>query len=220
MRYLCCLILLAAPGLTWAQCGTTRTRVVEKVVVRRDVIEIVPAAVAVFQAVPVFVPAYGAGYQPGFVPPQQGVQPAAAPAPQGDMALLLTEMRRLNQRLDAIEARQGGATPPGARQGPPPPQGQPTPQAQPGSVPGGVSAGLTLMQVRCAVCHEKTKAATEGGNFVMFDGPLLVIDDRGAVKALRKSRRGEMPPRDNKLQLAPLSDEEYATLADALETRK
>jgi hypothetical protein len=214
-----------------AQCGTvTRSRVTSyntPVIVRKEVIEVVPAIVPFFT--PVFVPAYGAGYNPAYlggippvqaqgvppvqvgVPPVQGVgqQPiidANQRAQQVDNATLLREIQKLNQRLDTIERRVGGN-----------PQAVPMDRSKEGDSQVSLKLPKALVP-KCAACHSTT-AEKEGGGFAFLSttGLTRKLSDTELRKIAKKVKSGAMPPADNKKGIAALTQEEGNELLDWVE---
>lgn len=204
-------------------CAVAKVR--NRVIVKEKVVAI---------QVPVFVvPTYSAT----FIPPapiivQQGsvavgqqsvsytqqavtaVQPVAvaqaAVAQASSQPDLAAVFQAFNARLCAIEAKLTIATPPVTN----PPNGNLP--GQPLAVP-----GIPKAFNKCAACHEATKADTIGGKFVMFkDGKLSTFNDRQLRLIGSKAYSGAMPPKDNKVGVPPLTDEEVGELMGWVSTQK
>lgn len=212
------LSLIKAPSQ--AGCTVVRTNAyISKpaVITKKVIVEEVPVFTR-FYAVALLadLPTYSAVYVPPVaVPtvPPVGVptQPAAQPQQSGtsEMQQILQALRAMDARLQKLETGKQPLTAPQ-------PQTQPQPPARmdrPSDGPPGVSGGP--LQAKCAICHDDSKAAKDGGSFVMFRNGLRVnFTDAQKTKIARKMRRGEMPPESSKIP--PITDEEYVKIADEL----
>lgn len=206
------------------------------VVVTKTVTPLIQRYVAV---VPLLeVPTYSAVYVPPVVPVNPGVAagvgvaaqapPAAAGLAPGDVQKIMgalttlnNNMRGFNDRLSALEARVGAgpappaaapraaATPPREAVTPPPPPPMPRVEAAaPASGPGGV---LSLVQGKCASCHEARVSAEKGGGLTLTEGNVLArLTDRQVNKVIGSAYKGTMPPKSS--GVAPLTDEEVSAL--------
>ena len=147
------------------------------------------AEVAVFKVYSTLIPSYGATFVPQalYTPPALN---AASPCEQ--------KLDALQKRLDALERGQGPL-----RQ---PLQTAPMPKAQDPQAANGV------IGQSCLQCHASSVAAKDGGAFAM-DRPLT---DKEKLLVFRKAFRGEMPPANNKKNVPPLRDEDFARLESEL----
>lgn len=142
--------------------------------------------------------------QPGIAQPAPAQQaPALAQQSGADMVKIMGMLEKINARLDRLEKGQQQQAPPvqpkQGEQGPPPKEEQ-------------VSA-LSIMRVKCAACHEAKTAADKGGNLVLIsEDKLAELSPRQANKVVGRSYAGTMPPKDNKLSIAPLTDAEVSAL--------
>lgn len=199
------LVLLLWPALCWGQCGTfNRVVVRERVVSHAAVVVETPLIVTQFAALPVFVPSYGAAYVGGGVP-QQAVPQQGGAQPQSDMQALLTELRKINGRLDALEGRK-------------PAPAQPMDRAPNDAAARPNNAAVALLTAKCAACHTAQTAPTLGNNFAWLDqaGPRR-LTDREVRLIARRVKKGDMPPANNRQNIPPLSQEEANALLDFCE---
>jgi len=162
----------------------------------------------------VFVPTFTVSYQPPLpYPPGIGGQlpggygaappPQVQQAPPVGLADCLAAIKQLNARLDGIEQRLGGVSPLPQRF--PIPPADPTPPGPP--VP--AKSRASIIRAKCAQCHTAGKLQ-EDTTFVMVDdkGGIVTLAPEQEIKVGRKCYSGEMPPKTNKLGIAPLTDEE------------
>ncbi len=94
-----------------------------------------------------------------------------------------------------------------------PRQPEPVPAPQPPQAASGAT-GRTVFAMKCAACHSgKENAEAKGGKFVMFafnGQELRGLSARDKLKIIGKVNAGTMPPRDNKENIPPLTDQEVA----------
>ncbi len=155
---------------------------------------------------------------------------------------LVAEVRRLRSLLDAqaiaaaVLAR-GGVVPPSqpiTQPQPAMPYVQPVPQvgqppsAGPAERPGvqppvpkaltGGTPGLTILNAKCAACHQVGHIAPDQ-RFTMLDakGQLSPLNDKQKLRILLKVYSGQMPPPNNIQGIQPVTDAEYASLVDLLQ---
>lgn len=147
---------------------------------------------------------------------QLPVTPIAAPAAAVDpcaqrlagLAARLDALERENVRLRSAMAPPVPNTMPQAKDSIPPPKE--VPQSKDGG-------GLAVLSNRCAKCHDSAKAATDGGNFVMFDkGQLVPLTDTQLLLCYRNILKGAMPPPKE----GKLTDDEGQSLLAFFDTYK
>lgn len=163
---------------------------------------VVPRFLLAFQVVD--FPSYGAQFLPPVAAPVQPVQQPPPPQQQqSDMAAIMSALRAIDARLQKLEQAA-----PKKPVDPFEPQAQRRDDRPP-------PTALAVVKNKCAACHSEAKAADEGGGFVMLDkdGALPAFSQKQRDRILAQAYKGAMPPRDNKLKIAPLSDDEVATLA-------
>lgn len=219
-RWFCVLLMLAlSASLSYATCGvrTVRTSAVvtTPVVVQKSVVAVdtVFTPVAVFAAFPVAVPTYTAAYSPAAVAPSQQASTGAVPASTpSEMALVLSELKKLNGRIDAIERRMGQ---PG---GPPPmPRAEELPTKARSELSPEKKA-LALFGSKCAVCHNQGNE-TKGGGFVLLSGGAITkLDSKQLVRLSSHVYKGTMPPRSS--GVAALTDEEVGEVMNWIDTQR
>lgn len=124
--------------------------------------------------------------QPGAVVAPQAV---AASAVQNDRLAMILE--RLDKRLCRLEENAGFAN---------------------GNEAVKADAGIPkVLATKCAVCHNATSATADGGGFVLFDkGSLAPLSERQLRLIGTKTYSGAMPPKNNKHNVVPLTDQEVA----------
>lgn len=233
MRFLLVIVSVAIAAVpSSADC---RRRCVAAVAVKHEVAAVAAVAVPVYVPYAVQVPTYSAGYaQPAVtmnstlatnysanaqysaaaVNAQQacdlceqlkrvadlleGRSSAAAPTrPQSRVEALEIELTKCRAELAELKRRHGLPAE--------------APAAQPQAVvPGKPPASAA----KCINCHSEKDAAALGKNFVMFKGaslkPANEFTAAQQVKIITKTQLNEMPPKDNKLKIPQLSDEEAA----------
>ncbi len=198
------LALLAIPAPACPR--VVRHAVVVKEIVATPVVAVVPVATFV----PVAVAAYGAGYIPPAPAPVAPAPPAKPQDPDEAAAggAAVKELAALKKCLEALE--RGGQAPPMPR------ADAPAPEAA-------GSAGLKVLQTRCASCHTAGKL-NQGTTLELLaaDGKSLArLDARGLLGVLRRINRapgaaGRMPP-------APaegLADDEAAAITELIDSQK
>jgi hypothetical protein len=132
------------------------------------------------------------------VQPLQALQ--AAPGQGVELRAVMDALRAIDARLQKLEA-QGG-------------QAQPL-KKQSNLKTDAPPAVALVAKNKCAVCHSEAKASDEGGNHVLFKGDDLVpLSPRQHDRLRTKCYDREMPPKDNKYKIEPLTDAELASLAD------
>lgn len=78
-----------------------------------------------------------------------------------------------------------------------------------------------VLKAKCTQCHDSGIAEDKGGGFVLMDGDNLPrLTDREWRKVITHAYKGTMPPKGNKLGVAPLTDEEVGVLVEAASTTK
>ena len=167
------------------------------------------------------VPATAIAVPPPVVAPAAPARPAIAP---DGIQLLMTEIRGIGKRLDAVEKRIGTTMPPGPGGNPPPPPGPRDDRVDPFGQRGAASpqpAGdrvLAVYAAKCAACHGATTAMADGGGLVLLDnkGQRAPLDPKSLQKFSRHMVRDTMPPKNNKYRIPPLTDEERTDLLDDL----
>lgn len=174
-------------------------------------------------------PCNGNGHaaQPSATPNVATPNPAAAPA-NNTCAAAEAKVAKLEIQLELLMRLlgegKGDGLPPGAVHTPgklPVPRGKvPTPKAPPPKAPIPkekvpppekepevkeptsaqiMQEGVNAFYVNCASCHDKAKAATDGGNFAMFDKVnLLNLTERQWAKVSQEIKEGGMPPKKDK----------------------
>lgn len=204
---------IALSGTALAQCGTVHhgrayhghvsyaTPVVAQVV-KKEVIEPV--------YVPVAVPVYQAFVVPSYVPPQEPKAPMPQSAPSGDLQEVLSAIRGVHSKVDSIDARLRAVEAKTGGAGPAPAVNPvPNPAAAPGRQPTAAD-GLSVLNNKCAQCHEASNAA-KGGNLTLTKGKEVAgWSDRTTVRFLKVLGRGTMPPPDS--GVAALTQFEEAAL--------
>lgn len=146
---------------------------------------------------------------------------------------ILGEIRRLGLRLDQLQQlvqqkRSSTPTTPAPTTPPPlvpnpavPLPPAPTMPGTPGSarvpVPDSKLIGLAVLSAKCAACHQQGHLLPEQ-RFTLLDGKgnLVSLTDRQKVTLSNKTRLGTMPPPANTQGIPPLSDAEYAAVADLI----
>lgn len=205
---------LYSVGLVKGQCHVVSHRYVSKpAYVEKVIVKEVPvftrfAAVALLADLPsysaVYVPPPVVGVPPVGTPGVQPVPPAqAVPAPASELQQIMSFLKEMDGRLKRLETGM--------------PLKQELPPAKMPKVEEGPPGVVGPLFNKCAACHELMKAPGEGGGFVMFDGTKrsnLTAEQK--LKIARKIRSGAMPPADNKLKIPPVTDEEYAKIAEEL----
>jgi hypothetical protein len=211
----------------------------KKVVVEKVVVPVI-APVAVYAP----VAAYSAVYVPAVPVAVAPVVPAAPVVQQpSEMMQVLNILKGMDERLKIVEAKTNVVKPvdplnPGTP-APTPAPATPAPTKpadpfNPGTAPnkGAVSApglvqpaktpaelALTVVQARCASCHDATKAAEKGGGLTLIEnGGLAKLSDRAARRVLSRSYAGTMPPPG--ANLPALTDNEVSTLAAWIDSLK
>ncbi len=155
----------------------------------------------------------------------QQINPAytSAYSPEGydsvTQADILGEIRRLNVRIDQLTALAKAAPVvviPG-KEGVPPVVVPPTvvvpPVRKPAEANGAV--GLSIMVAKCAACHQAGKLLPDQ-KFTLIDvkGNLVSLTDKQKLNVLHKTFTGQMPPPNNVHGIPPLTDAEYAAIAE------
>lgn len=206
---------LVCPPDLFAQCGTIRHRAFSSchtppVIVKK--VAVVDTILAVPVATFVPVPLYTASFTP---PAPHAPALVAASAPASNDARILRALEAIEARLQALE-RQGGG---------PIPQAAPK-NAAPKAPAAAPSSGLSIMQTKCAACHDAKTAAEKGGSFTLLNGSELIgLNDKQVRKIQSKIYKSAMPPASAKKELGidPLTDEEVgavmAHLDAVLETK-
>lgn len=181
------------------------------VVVKKEIAVVkevaVPRFLLAFQVVD--FPSYGAQFLPPVAAPVQPVQQPPQQQ-QSDMAAIMGALKQINDNMKAFDDRLKKLE----QAAPKKPVDPFEPQAQRRDDRSPPTA-LAVVKNKCAACHSEAKAGEEGGGFVMLDkdGALPAFSQKQRDRILAKAYKGAMPPRDNKLKIAPLSDDEVATLA-------
>ncbi|MDE2097186.1 MAG: hypothetical protein KGL39_08060 [Patescibacteria group bacterium] len=156
-----------------------------------------PATVAVYTGVPVYYPVAVTSANPAVVAPADPRQLAAIPDPKGKVVGACEKhVAELKARMDAMEKKVAA---------PPVPAVMPPAQAAAPVIP----AVLASARLSCTPCHDATNAATKGGKFVVTkDGQFVPFDDHALLAIFKRVvLRKEMPPKDNKEGVAPLTDQ-------------
>jgi hypothetical protein len=200
---------------------THRRRVVNRVEIISDVLQVNPA----------YLSAYSEGYDS---------------ATQADiMAALRTITARMDAQDKAILAAlvaksavtavltpgptgpTGPAGPPGTSAPgtippvvPPPVPSAPGVPPLPGAIPkgaGGGALGLAVITAKCAACHQAGKLAPDQ-RFTLLDakGNLSQLTDRQKLKVMQRTYAGTMPPPQNSVGATPVTDADFAAINDLL----
>ena len=75
------------------------------------------------------------------------------------------------------------------------------------------SAALVLFKTKCASCHDASQAAANGKGHVWLEGGSFAkLTEMDRRKIMTKTYKGEMPPPNNKFNIAPLTDHEVGTI--------
>lgn len=191
------------------------------IVVRKPVVVVEK----VITPVAVFIPTYFASYVPAPVAPVAPASPPVAPPgtsqPSADTQAILEALRGFDARLRALEGGRVPATPPAA-----PPVTPPTKPTDPFNPKGELKTPATgkaptVFTNKCAACHQRGKEA-DGGNFVLLeaDGSVVKLEARKVLSVVRRAYNSTMPPKDNKLGIPPLNDEEVGEVVQFSETQK
>jgi cytochrome c551/c552 len=186
--------VLAIVAGVQAQCRTVvRAQVVHQAAVHHAYVA--PAAIAVYQPIPVF----NVGYTDN----------GATQLLQQEIQLMRFQMLQMQQQLIAP----GGVVP---NQ-----QSLPVQQKQQLPVPQKLGTGsqdhpaIVLMQKNCASCHAETTAKVKGGGFTMFSqAGIAAFSDRQALGIAREVFSGRMPKNSK------MSDEDVGQIMDWLDSVK
>lgn len=235
IAFLACLCLVGAASAQCAKPFVYHAPIIKEQVVVKEVIQPV---VQRFQAVVPLVelPTYSVAYAQPVVPvapaptahpPGPDVQQQILSAVNGMRASVeglrqeVGDVRRAQQeqdaRLRALEGK-GGPQPPQPPAKPPQPP-DPFSAPQKDKAPPAANNGLSLLQNRCASCHEAKSAAAKGGGFTMFDGAALApLTREQRFETLKQVGEGRMPKRGDGRQ--PLADSEYELVAQFIMSLK
>ncbi len=144
---------------------------------------------------------------------------------------ILGEIRRLNVRIDQLQALARlapatgpsapvvipGATTPGGVVPPiiVPGKEAVVPRMPPASGPHNGAVGLSVMVAKCAACHQAGKLLPDQ-RFTLLDvkGNLVALTDKQKLNILKKTYTGMMPPPNNIHGIPPLTDAEFAAIAE------
>ncbi len=126
----------------------------------------------------------------------------------------------LLQRLAAWQGVPGVPNPPAVPTPPPAYSTLPQPQpAQPGPLtrPAAPLSGLTVLNLKCAACHQDGKLLPNQ-KFILLDkaGQLQPLTPTQRLNVLGRTYEKTMPPPVNQYNISPIEDAEYAAILQVL----
>lgn len=181
---------------------------------------------------PLYVPAYQ-----GIANPNHGVLPYQPNPPSGnqqaqqsdtdkilnaiggvktDINEVRSDVNGLRKRIEEVERKVNGSTVPVPTPSPNPPFKTPDPlgptKGQSNAADDLRSKAVAIYKASCIQCHDASKAADEGGDFIlMVNGAKASLSDKERAKMVSKVQKrgtGQMPPATNKYHLEALTAEQ------------